>query len=251
MPSTTATTTTSSSGSSRHRQASNDLVNYIQTENQNNQVVIWSKSYCPYCQRTKQLFQALSKQYNNLHIQIHELDMEHNGAAIQRVLFQLTQQRTVPNVFINNQHIGGNDDVQAAYRSGNLLKLLQREESAETASEEKKEKEQSVATNTLLSLIEKENNNHQVVVWAKSWCPYCRSSKDLFRTASQLENVDVVIHDIDKLPNEEALQNELLELTGQRTVPSIFVNGKHLGGNSDLQKAFRTGQLERLLQAKQ
>ena len=251
MPSTTATTTTTRSGSSRHHQASSDLVNYIQTENQNNQVVIWSKSYCPYCQRTKQLFQALSKQYNNLHVQIHELDLEHNGAAIQRVLFQLTAQRTVPNVFINNQHIGGNDDVQAVYRSGNLLKLLQREESPETSSEEKKEEEQSVATNTLKSLIEKENNNHQVVVWAKSWCPYCRASRDLFRTASQLENVDVVIHDIDELPNEEALQKKLLELTGQSTVPNIFVNGKHLGGNSDLQKAFRTGQLERLLQGKE
>lgn len=36
-----------------------------------------------------------------------------DGAEIQEALLELTGQRTVPNVFIGGQHIGGNSDVQA------------------------------------------------------------------------------------------------------------------------------------------
>lgn len=36
-----------------------------------------------------------------------------DGAEIQEALYEITGQRTVPNVFIAGQHIGGNSDVQA------------------------------------------------------------------------------------------------------------------------------------------
>jgi glutaredoxin 3 len=39
------------------------------------------------------------------------------------------------------------------------------------------------------------------------------------------------------------IQNELQLMTGQVTVPSVFVNGRHLGGNDDTQRALRTGRL--------
>ena len=56
---------------------------------------------------------------------VHELDEMPNGYAIQDELYRKTGQRTVPNVFVRGQHIGGNDDTQAAYMSGKLQKLLQ------------------------------------------------------------------------------------------------------------------------------
>jgi glutaredoxin 3 len=37
-------------------------------------------------------------------------------------------------------------------------------------------------------------------------------------------------------------------LSGQRTVPNVFVRGRHLGGNDDTHRAHRTGQLAKLLQ---
>ena len=40
------------------------------------------------------------------------------GAEIQAELLAMTKQRTVPNVFVNGKHIGGNDDTQAAIKSG-------------------------------------------------------------------------------------------------------------------------------------
>lgn len=106
--------------------SNSDILQFIQSENENNQVVIWSKSFCPYCSETKKLFQSLSnnKESDPIQIKIHELDRESNGDAIQKALLQMTGQRTVPNVFVNNQHVGGNDNCQAANRSGNLRTLL-------------------------------------------------------------------------------------------------------------------------------
>lgn len=45
-----------------------------------------------------------------------------DGSAIQDALEEMTQQRTVPNIFINKQHIGGNSDLQQ--KRNQLPKLL-------------------------------------------------------------------------------------------------------------------------------
>ena len=45
-----------------------------------------------------------------------------DGSAIQKALEEMTHQRTVPNIFINKQHIGGNSDLQQ--RRNQLPKLL-------------------------------------------------------------------------------------------------------------------------------
>jgi len=55
------------------------------------------------------------------------------------------------------------------------------------------------------------------------------------------------IVELDKIENGAAVQEGLLSLTGQRTVPNVFVNGKHLGGSSDTQEAARSGRLQELL----
>mmetsp|Transcript_105 Transcript_105/g.223 ORF Transcript_105/g.223 Transcript_105/m.223 type:complete len:116 (-) Transcript_105:75-422(-) len=92
----------------------------IQEENTSNTVVIYSKSYCPFCMQAKALFNHLP----NVQVKVHEMDLEDDGALMQRTLYQMTGQRTVPNIFVNNQHVGGNDDVQDANVSGELQKWL-------------------------------------------------------------------------------------------------------------------------------
>lgn len=44
------------------------------------------------------------------------------------------------------------------------------------------------------------------------------------------------------------IQAALYEINGQRTVPNIYINGKHIGGNDDLQELRETGELEELLE---
>jgi glutaredoxin 3 len=39
------------------------------------------------------------------------------------------------------------------------------------------------------------------------------------------------VHDLDTMDGGADIQSALLELTGQKTVPNVFIHGKHLGGN--------------------
>ncbi|XP_019360472.1 PREDICTED: thioredoxin reductase 3 [Gavialis gangeticus] len=82
-------------------------------------VLVFSKSYCPYCLRVKDLFRSLGLEYYAL-----ELDIIDDGPSIQEVLVEMTNQRTVPNVFVNGTHVGGCDATLQAYQNGSLQKLL-------------------------------------------------------------------------------------------------------------------------------
>ncbi|EAS32681.3 glutaredoxin [Coccidioides immitis RS] len=82
-----------------------------------NAVVVFSKSYCPYCKATKSLLSSEGAKYFTM-----ELDQVDDGAAIQAALEEITNQRTVPNIFIDHKHIGGNSDLQA--RKSELPALL-------------------------------------------------------------------------------------------------------------------------------
>ncbi|KAE8352017.1 thioredoxin-like protein [Aspergillus coremiiformis] len=73
-----------------------------------NAVVVFSKSYCPYCTASKNLLNKEKAKYVAI-----ELDNEKDGSAIQDALEELTNQRTVPSIFIKQKHIGGNSDLQA------------------------------------------------------------------------------------------------------------------------------------------
>ena len=60
----------------------------------------------------------------NIPAKIIELDTMDNGNEVQAALLDISGQRTVPNVFIKGKHLGGNDDSQAAARSGKLQEML-------------------------------------------------------------------------------------------------------------------------------
>lgn len=100
---------------------SSNFREFIETENQSHQVVVWAKSYCGYCHETIRLFQSIP----NIDFKYINIDTDgHDGAGIQAELLHMTGQRTVPNVFIQNQHIGGNDVVQRMNRNGKLTEAL-------------------------------------------------------------------------------------------------------------------------------
>ncbi|EXJ95901.1 glutaredoxin 3 [Capronia coronata CBS 617.96] len=80
-----------------------------------------------------------------------------------------------------------------------------------------------------------------VVVFSKSYCPYCRASKSLL----DQKHAKYYLLELDEVDDGPAIQDALEEITGQRTVPNIFIGHKHIGGNSDLQA--KKGQLDGLL----
>ncbi|GMN42541.1 hypothetical protein TIFTF001_011761 [Ficus carica] len=84
-----------------------------------NPVVVFSKTYCPFCVTVKQLLSQLNVTFKAI-----ELDTEKDGADIQSALAEWTGQRTVPNVFIGGNHIGGCDATTALHKQGKLVPLL-------------------------------------------------------------------------------------------------------------------------------
>ncbi|GAV72189.1 Glutaredoxin domain-containing protein [Cephalotus follicularis] len=103
----------------REAKATNSASAFVQNAIYSNKIVIFSKSYCPYCLRAKHIF-------SELHVKpfVVELDLRDDGGQIHYVLLDLVGRNTVPQVFVNGKHIGGSDDLSAAAESGQLKKLL-------------------------------------------------------------------------------------------------------------------------------
>ena len=81
-------------------------------------VVMYTTSWCPYCQRARRLF--ASKQ-----VSIEEIDIE--AVPGKRTEMQTRSgRRTVPQIFIGDRHIGGSDDLQSLEDAGELDSLLGR-----------------------------------------------------------------------------------------------------------------------------
>ncbi|KAH0493422.1 hypothetical protein TgHK011_000091 [Trichoderma gracile] len=86
----------------------------------NNNVVVFSKTWCPYCKATKQTLNDLKAQY-----EVVELDNRNDGDELQDALLEISGQRSVPNIFFGKKHIGGNSDLQALAKSGQLKARLE------------------------------------------------------------------------------------------------------------------------------
>lgn len=83
-------------------------------------VVIFSKDFCPFCRATKELFDAKGVEYTTI-----EINLKEDAADWQTALATVSGgQRTVPNVFISGEHLGGADDTKAADESGKLDEML-------------------------------------------------------------------------------------------------------------------------------
>jgi glutaredoxin 3 len=80
-----------------------------------------------------------------------------------------------------------------------------------------------------------------VRVYSTSFCPYCIRAKLL------LEERGIPYEGIDVSGDYEARQ-WLVQATGRRTVPQIFIGEEPIGGFDDLRALDRTGELERLTQ---
>ncbi|MBX3693827.1 MAG: glutaredoxin 3 [Steroidobacteraceae bacterium] len=80
----------------------------------------------------------------------------------------------------------------------------------------------------------------RVVMYATSWCPYCARARNLFAAKGvQFEEIDV-----EAAPGG---RQEMMNRSGRRTVPQIFIGERHVGGSDDLHALDAAGQLDPLL----
>ena len=79
-------------------------------------IVMYSKSWCSYCDRAKRLLQAKGQSWT-------EIDVEASDAALDEMV-RRSGRRTVPQIFIGERHVGGFDDLAALEDAGELDPLL-------------------------------------------------------------------------------------------------------------------------------
>ena len=82
-----------------------------------NNIIVYSSNFCHYCVQAKKLLEKLNLNYNEINIQnfpekSDEMLMKSNG------------KRTVPQIFINDYHVGGFDELNRLVQKGELDSLL-------------------------------------------------------------------------------------------------------------------------------
>jgi glutaredoxin 3 len=80
----------------------------------------------------------------------------------------------------------------------------------------------------------------EVIVYRTPACAYC------FRVKHLLESKGIAFQEVD-VSDDPGKRKWLADVTRQRTVPQVFINGKPVGGFDDVAKLDRSGELDRLL----
>ncbi len=83
----------------------------------------------------------------------------------------------------------------------------------------------------------------KVSMYSTAVCPYCQMAERLLR-AKGVAAIDKIRVDL-----EPARRLEMVEKTGRRTVPQIYIGGTHVGGFDELAALDAAGELDPLLQA--
>ena len=83
----------------------------------------------------------------------------------------------------------------------------------------------------------------RVLMYSTGVCPYCNMAERLLK-AKGVDEIEKIRIDLD--PDQRAL---MMQKTGRRTVPQIYIGDTHVGGFDDLSALDREGKLDPLLQA--
>lgn len=81
----------------------------------------------------------------------------------------------------------------------------------------------------------------KVVMYSTVVCPYCQMAERLLRERG-VADIEKIL--IDREPERRV---EMMEKTGRRTVPQIYIGDTHVGGYDDLSALDRAGKLQPLL----
>jgi glutaredoxin 3 len=79
----------------------------------------------------------------------------------------------------------------------------------------------------------------QIQMSTTRWCGYCVHAKTLLQSRG-LEFEEIFLDD------DPAFRQRLLELTGSWTVPQILIDGRPIGGYTELWQLDRNGELDKL-----
>lgn len=81
------------------------------------EIIVYSKSWCPYCQAAKALLARKGARFT-------EIDLTRDPDGQRAMTKRANGASTVPQIFIGGRHIGGSDDLHALDAAGGLDPLL-------------------------------------------------------------------------------------------------------------------------------
>jgi glutaredoxin 3 len=84
--------------------------------------------------------------------------------------------------------------------------------------------------------------NTRVLMYSSGTCPYCTMAERLLK-AKGVDAIEKIRIDLD--PQQ---RGEMMQKTGRRTVPQIYIGDTHVGGFDDLSALDREGKLDALLE---
>lgn len=80
------------------------------------EILIYTANLCPYCTMAKKLFEKKGVGYSEINVD--------SKPGLRQEMMQQTKRRTVPQIFIDDRHIGGFDDLHALESKNKLDPLL-------------------------------------------------------------------------------------------------------------------------------
>lgn len=80
-----------------------------------------------------------------------------------------------------------------------------------------------------------------IVLYVTGWCPFCQ------RASGLLTKKGLAYREIN-VDEDAKLRAEMIERSGRRTVPQIFIGDRHVGGCDDLFALESSGELDRMIQ---
>jgi glutaredoxin 3 len=81
----------------------------------------------------------------------------------------------------------------------------------------------------------------EIEIYTTKTCPYCVRAKELFKRKN------AAFKEIDVTNDPDLRESMMAKADGRRTVPQIFINGKHVGGCDDLYALDQEGKLDPML----
>eukprot|EP01138_Halocafeteria_seosinensis_P011324 gb/GECG01011567.1/.p1 GENE.gb/GECG01011567.1/~~gb/GECG01011567.1/.p1 ORF type:complete len:106 (+),score=21.84 gb/GECG01011567.1/:1-318(+) len=93
-------------------------------------------------------------------------------------------------------------------------------------------------------MVQEMINNNKVIVFSKTWCPFCTKAKNVFKNYPEVSPYYV---ELDQREDGGKIQSSVQEITGQRTVPNVIIAGKSIGGGDETEQAHRSGELRQKL----
>jgi glutaredoxin 3 len=82
-------------------------------------IKVYTKAFCPYCTRAKMLLDDKGADFR-------EIDVTMDRAGFDAMVARAGGRRTVPQIFIDDRHVGGSDDLAALDAKGELDALIGR-----------------------------------------------------------------------------------------------------------------------------